>query len=185
MTTILDRMHVESARLAESLAADPLRHGVVVSRLTNGAHLIDAGVRAAGSLEAGRLYAECCLGGLGRVGLAPVPLGGTTVLEALVEVDHPLAAWIGSQYAGVRVQVGKLTTMGCGPARSLAAAERLCQKHPLRSRGETAVLLLETSDLPRADVADHVAGRCGVAPERLSLIAASSGSLAGTLQIAA
>ncbi|OLD67154.1 MAG: methenyltetrahydromethanopterin cyclohydrolase, partial [Acidobacteria bacterium 13_1_40CM_2_68_10] len=159
--------------------------GVEVSRLAHGARLIDAGVRATGSIEAGRLYAECCLGGLGRVGVEAARLGRATILEARVAVDQPLVACMASQYAGWRIQVGTFFAMGSGPARSLAAAEPLFEKYPLRSRSETTVLLLETGVLPGADVADHVASRCGVAPASLTLIAASTGSLVGSTQIAA
>ena len=75
--------------------------------------------------------------------------------------------------------------MGSGPARSLAAVEPLFEKFPLKSRSDSTVLLLETSSLPGADVADHVAARCGLSPDRLTLIAAATGSLAGCAQIAA
>ena len=185
MSAILARMHAGAARLADALAADAALLGVEVSGLADGARLIDAGVRAAGSIEAGRLYAECCLGGLGHVGVEAARLGGATLLEARVAVDHPLVACMASQYAGWKIQVGKFFAMGSGPARSLAAAEPLFQKYPLKSRADAAVLLLESGVLPGAEVAGHVASRCGVAPERVTLIAASTGSLAGCTQIAA
>ena len=41
--------------------------GVRVKRLKNGADVIDAGVEAPGSMEAGRLFACACMGGLGQV----------------------------------------------------------------------------------------------------------------------
>ncbi len=75
--------------------------------------------------------------------------------------------------------------MGSGPARSLAAAEPLFEKYPLRSRAAASVLLLETSSLPGAEVADLVAGRCGLPASGLTLVVASTGSLAGCTQIAA
>jgi methenyltetrahydromethanopterin cyclohydrolase len=185
MKAVLERMHAGALSLAEALASDPARLGVEVSRLQNGARLIDAGVRAPGSIEAGRLYAECCLGGLGRVGVDPVPLGRASILEARVSVEQPLVACMASQYAGWKIQVGKFFAMGSGPARSLAAVEPLFQKFPLKSRADSAILLLETGALPAAEVAGYVADRCGVPPERVTLVAASTGSLAGSIQIAA
>jgi len=182
---ILERVHAGAARLADALAADAALLGVEVSRLPDGARLIDAGVRAPGSIEAGRLYSECCLGGLGRVAVGPARLGRATLLEARVAVDHPLVACMASQYAGWKIQVGKFFAMGSGPARSLAAAEPLFETYPLKSRAEAAVLLLETGTLPGPEVADHVASRCGVAPDRVTLIAAATGSLTGSTQIAA
>src|SRR3989442_339013 len=149
-------MHAGAARLADTLASEAARLGVGVSRLAHGARLIDAGVRVTGSIEAGRLYAECCLGGLGRVGVEAARLGRATILEARVAVDQPLVACMASQYAGWRIQVGTFFAMGSGPARSLAAAEPLFEKYPLRSRSETTVLLLETGVLPGADVAEVI-----------------------------
>ncbi len=185
MSAILERMHAGSARLADALAADAALLGIEVSRLPDGARLIDAGVLAPGSIEAGRLYAECCLGGLGRVGIETAPLGKATVLRARVAVDHPLVACMASQYAGWKIQVGTFFAMGSGPARSLAAAEPLFEAYPLKSRAGSAVLLLETGALPGAEISGHVAARCGVAPGSVTLIAASTGSLAGCTQIAA
>ncbi len=185
MSAILERMHAGAARLADALAADAALLGVEVTRLPDGAMLIDAGVRAPGSSEAGRLYAECCLGGLGRVGIETAPLGDATFLQARVAVDHPLVACMASQYAGWQIRVGKFVAMGSGPARSLAASEPLFDRYPLKSRAGSAVLLLETGVLPGAEVAAHVADRCGVAPGSVTLIAASTGSLAGCAQIAA
>jgi len=185
VTAILERLHAGAARRAEALAVDAAHLGVEVTRLTGGARLIDAGVRAAGSLEAGRLYAECCLGGLGRVDVGAMSLRGATLLEARVAVDQPLVACMASQYAGWRIQVGTFFGIGSGPARSLAAVEPLFEKYPLRSRADSTVLLLETGSLPDEEVAAQVATRCGVRPERLTLIAAATGSLAGCTQIAA
>ncbi len=185
MSGILARLHSGAQHLADALAEPGAALGVEVSRLANGTRLVDAGVQAHGSIEAGRLYAECCMGGLGRVDVAAATLGGATILEARVAVDHPLYACMASQYAGWRIQVKPFFAMGSGPARSLAAAEPLFEKLPLKSRSDRTVLLLETTALPGADVADHVAERCGLSPDRLTLIAASTGSLAGCTQIAA
>ncbi|HYS03954.1 MAG TPA: methenyltetrahydromethanopterin cyclohydrolase [Candidatus Dormibacteraeota bacterium] len=178
-------MHAGAARLADALADPSTALGVDVQRLANGTRLIDAGVQAGGSIEAGRLYAECCMGGLGRVTVGPSPLGEATICEARVAIDHPLVACMASQYAGWKIQVNRFFAMGSGPARSLSAGEALFEKFPLKSRSDSTVLLLESSMLPGADVADHVAARCGLPPDRLTLIAASTGSLAGCIQIAA
>src|SRR5262245_50554776 len=178
-------MHAGAARLADALADPSAAPGVAVTRLSNGARLVDAGVAAPGSIEAGRLYGECCLGGLGRVAVGPMSLGSATILETRIAVDHPLVACLASQYAGWRIQVGRFFAMGSGPARALVASEPLFEKYPLKSRSDRTVLLLETAALPGADVADHVASRCGLSSDRVTLIAASTGSLAGCAQIAA
>src|SRR5882672_2342184 len=169
-------MHAGAARLADALADPSATLGVDVNRLANGTRLIDAGVQAKGSIEAGRLYAECCMGGLGRVTVGPAALGEATILEARVAIDHPLFACMASQYAGWRIQINKFFAMGSGPARSLSAGEPLFEKFHLKSRSDSTVLLLETPVLPGADVAELVAARCALSPDRLTLVAASTGS---------
>lgn len=184
-TDIADRMHASALRIADEMAERAADIGIEVAALPNGARLIDAGVVAPGSHEAGRLFSEACMGGLGRVAVWTRRIGPATLAEACVAVDAPLYACMASQYAGWKIQVGKFFAMGSGPARALAAAEPFFEKYPLRSRSDSAVLLLETSALPGAEVADFVAARCGIEPARLTLIAASTGSLAGCTQIAA
>ena len=185
MKTALARMHAEAVAIADRLEETGEVLGAATSRLPNGTRLIDAGVRARGSCGAGRLFAEACLGGMGTVTIGTRRLGPATLLEARVAVDAPLLACMGSQYAGWKIQDGKFTAMGSGPARSLAAAEPLFERYPLKSAARRSVLLLETGALPGAAVADLVASRCGLKPGDLTLVAASTGSLAGSTQIAA
>ncbi len=185
MSTGEAAIHDNAVRIADEMEARGAVLGVEVHHLRNGARLIDAGVRASGSVEAGRLFAEACLGGLGRVSVDTRPLGPATILQARVAVDRPLLACLGSQYAGWKVKTGTFFAMGSGPARALAAIEPLFAKLPLASRAPRSVLLLETSTLPGEDVADLVAARCGVPPEALTLVAAATSSLAGATQIAA
>ena len=185
MKASLEAINPDAARLADAMEGRAGRIGVVVSRLKSGARLIDAGVRAPGSHEAGRLYAEACLGGLGRVAVRARMLGPAVIPTAEVTVDMPLVACIASQYAGWKIAEGKFFGMGSGPARALAAAEPLFDRLPLKTRADETVLLLETDALPGDDVARKVATRCGIEPSRLTLVAAATGSLAGSTQIAA
>jgi methenyltetrahydromethanopterin cyclohydrolase len=70
-------------------------------------------------------------------------------------------------------------------ARALAAAEPLFERYPLAARAERSVLLLETATLPDEEVAARIAGRCGLAPPALTLVAAATGTPVGSTQIAA
>jgi len=185
MKTALETINPDAARLADAMEERSGRIGVAVTRLASGARLIDAGVRSPGSHEAGRLFAEACLGGLGRVVVRSRPLGPAVLPAAEVAVDIPLVACIASQYAVWRIAEGKFFGLCSGPARALAAAEPLFDRLPLKTRADETVLLLETDALPGDDVARRVATRCGVEPSRLTLVAAATGSLTGSTQIAA
>ena len=181
----LSRINPEALAIADRMEAGSAALGVRAHRLANGCRLLDAGVKAPGSLAAARHYAEACLGGLGRVHVAPRPLGDVVLFEARVEVDAPLVACLGSQYAGWKVQAGSFFAMGSGPARAVRGAEPLFDRFPLRIAAEKTVLLLETDRLPDDAVAAAVAAGCGLDPSNLTLIAARTGSLVGSTQVAA
>jgi methenyltetrahydromethanopterin cyclohydrolase len=181
----LSRINPEALRIADRMEAGSAALGVRPHRLANGCRLLDAGVEAPGSLAAARHYSEACLGGLGRVRIATRPLGPAVLFEARVEVDAPLVACLGSQYAGWKVQAGAFFAMGSGPARAVRGAEPLFDRFPLRIEADKTVLLLETDRLPDASVAQAVADGCRIPPSALTLIAARTGSLVGSTQVAA
>jgi methenyltetrahydromethanopterin cyclohydrolase len=181
----LGRINPLALRIADHMEAGAAAYGVTPHRLSNGCRLLDAGVKAKGSLQAARHYAEACLGGLGRVRVAPRPLGPAVLFEARVEIDAPLVACLAAQYAGWKVQAGAFFAMGSGPARAVRGAEPLFDRFPLRIEAESTVLLLETDRLPDAAVAQAVAEGCRMAPSALTLVAARTGSLVGSTQVAA
>ncbi|MDR7420555.1 MAG: methenyltetrahydromethanopterin cyclohydrolase [Armatimonadota bacterium] len=162
------------------------RLGLRVWSLPHGATLIDAGIEAPGSLEAGVLFAEACLGGLGTVTLAPCDVvADLPLVAAVVTVAHPHVACLGSQYAGWRIRAGAFSAMGSGPARLLARVEALINAMPYQEHSEVAALLLEGRALPDDDVACDIAARCGVKPSGLTLAIAPTASIVGTVQVAA
>ena len=181
----VSRINALAVAAADRMESEASRLGVHVTRLAGGARLIDAGVEAPGSHAAGLLYAEACLGGLGRVRIGTRSLGPAILPEARVEVDAPVVACLGSQYAGWKVQEKRFFAMGSGPARTLACAEPLFERFPMRAPAQPSVLLLETDRLPGAEVAEAIARRCGISPSDLTLVAARTGSLAGCTQVAA
>src|SRR6185436_7171114 len=58
--------------LAEGCIARADELHVSLTVLPSGARVVDAGVNAAGGLEAGLALAQICMGGLGRIEFAPV-----------------------------------------------------------------------------------------------------------------
>lgn len=148
--------------------------------------VIDAGAAAEGGLEAGRMLAEMCMGGLGHVAFVPVTVGARVWPGVIVRTDHPAVSCMASQYAGWAIQTGDYFAMGSGPLRAHARVEReLFAKLGYTERAERGVLVLEGRALPTADVARWVAERAGLDPERLTFAVAPTASHAGGVQIVA
>jgi methenyltetrahydromethanopterin cyclohydrolase len=167
--------------LCDTLAADAERLNVVVSQNESGARIIDCGVKAPGGLEAGCRLAEICLAGCGQV--AMVPSGGRLSIQ--VRSDVPLLACMGSQYAGWQITGEKFFGMGSGPMRAAAAREPLLAELGIREQPERVVGVLETAQLPTAEVCQKIATACGVEPPRVTLLVARTASIAGAVQITA
>jgi methenyltetrahydromethanopterin cyclohydrolase len=167
--------------------------GISATQLNNGTTLLDAGIEVPGSLEAGRLFASACLGGLGKVSFThqmysdrrSAEDSGFWLPAVAVNVSSPHIACMGSQYAGWAVKWGKYFAMGSGPARALFAGEEIYKKLKYHDKAQTAILMLEGRELPDEGVADFIAEKCGVNPEQLTLLIAPTASLAGSVQIAA
>jgi methenyltetrahydromethanopterin cyclohydrolase len=162
--------------------------GIVVSRADNGSVLIDAGIEVTGSPEAGRLFAEACLGGTASVTLGLSEIGGSWLPSVTVVTNEPVRGCMASQYAGWTIKTEgekPYFAMGSGPARALYGAEEIFKKIGGAENSDVAVLALETRSYPTAEVLEYVAGRCGVKPEKLFVLMAPTASIAGSVQIAA
>jgi methenyltetrahydromethanopterin cyclohydrolase len=90
-----------------------------------------------------------------------------------------------SQYAGWQIAAGKYFAMGSGPMRALARKEPLFAKLGYQESAQAAVGVLETRKFPPDELCRKLAEECGVAPGKLTLLAAPTASLAGTVQVVA
>lgn len=171
-----------AAALCRTLAADPERYRIEVQRLGCGATIIDCGVKAPGGLAAGLMLARICLADLARVEFS-IGSGSLTTLQ--VYTDQPLLACMASQYAGWEVKVGKYFAMGSGPMRAAAAREPLFDDVGYRETAASCVGVLETSQPPDDAVCRDIAEKCRIEPAQLTLLAAPTRSLAGTVQVVA
>jgi methenyltetrahydromethanopterin cyclohydrolase len=172
--------------LCDAMVADAERLGVAVSTLECGTRIIDCGVKADGSVEAGIHLAEICMAGMGNAEMCraePEAWDGAGVRADGGE--NPIAACMASQYAGWAVQGEKFFAMGSGPMRAAACREELFEDIGVCERPDRCVGVLETGKLPPEAVCIDIAGKCNVAPERLTLLAARTSSIAGTIQIVA
>jgi methenyltetrahydromethanopterin cyclohydrolase len=171
--------------LADRLAAEADALRVAVTTLEGGTRLIDCGSGVPGGLEAGRQFAQICMGGLGWVSFAPVVFEGRWLPGLTVVTDRPALACLASQYAGWRLDRDDYFAMASGPGRALIRAEDLYDDLDVDERAQTAVLCLETRDPPPEPVVDYVAERAGVTAGDLTVLFAPTATLAGSVQIAA
>jgi methenyltetrahydromethanopterin cyclohydrolase len=179
-------MNRRASELADMLAGDPVRFRVGVTRLENGARIIDAGVTAEGGYSAGLVLGEICMGGLGAVTHTSLILGGENWVGVQVQTDHPAFSCMASQYAGWAISTGKYFAMGSGPLRAHARVEKeLFEKLGYEEEATHAVLVLEGRDPPTAEVADWVAKKARLTPAQLTFVIAPTASLAGCTQISA
>lgn len=180
-----------AAARVQRLCDDADRLRVAVSRDERGVTLVDAGIAVQGSIEAGLLVAEICMGGLGDVGLAP---GGREGWPAWLQVrsSQPVLACLASQYAGWSLAATKEETggkkffaLGSGPARALAGKEDLFTELGYRDSATQGVIVLEVDRVPPAVVVDKLLRDCGLAPAGLTIVLTPTASLAGTTQVVA
>ena len=196
MPTLNERAH----ELCNAMAADADSLGIAVSTLDCGTRIIDCGVKAAGSIEAGRRLAEVCLAGLGTVQIYP-ERGGITSANGffdpsalypglgtkfvVVSTDDPVAACMASQYAGWQITGEKFFAMGSGPMRAAACREAIFESIGHCEKSSVCVGVLETSKLPPVSVCIDLAEKCAIDPASLTLLIARTSSPAGTVQIVA
>ena len=177
---LVDRLLAQADALALNVAHDP-----------GGVCIVDAGIAARGSVAAGLLIGEICMGGLGQVGLRSGGVEGwPTWLE--VRSSQPVLACLASQYAGWSLAASKEETggkkffsLGSGPARALAGKEALFTELGYRDRADAGVLVLEVDRAPPKVVIDKLLRDCTLQPEALTLILTPTTSLAGTTQVVA
>src|SRR5690554_2705903 len=93
-------LNERAARIADAMAADADALRIAVSVLPCAARVIDCGIAVPCGLEAGRLMAEACMGGLGRVQLTAVEIDGFRLPGVHVHTDQPAVSCLASQYAG-------------------------------------------------------------------------------------
>ncbi len=181
------KLNERAAAIADAMVGDACALGIAASTLENGARVIDCGVEASGGLEAGRLLAEACMGGGGRVTFTSIDLDGLRLPGVHVWTDHPALACLGSQYAGWAIKPEGYFAMGSGPLRAIARVERelferLGYGEPPSGRG---VLVLEARTAPNAAVAAYVAAKAGLTADRLTFLVAPTATTAAGVQISA
>src|SRR5262245_38153898 len=177
-------LNERATAIAAEMASNPAVFRIEVVSI-GGAKVLDCGIKAAGSLEAGLRLARVCMADLASISLVPGDIGGIPCPQVQVWTDNPVIACMASQYAGWQVQVGKFFAMGSGPMRAAYGREELFDHLPGRETAPVAVGVLETRKLPDEAVVAHLAEKLGPPPNKITLLAAPTFSMAGNLQVVA
>ena len=165
---------------------------VGVEQLKNGCTIIDAGIKVPGGLEVGRIIAEICMGGLGKVSISQRAYTANWPLSVNVYSSNPVLSCLGSQYAGWSLSHEKYYALGSGPARAMAtkikdekkeSVEELYKELAYQDACDTAVLVIENDAAPPVEIIDKVAKACGISPKMLTIIVTPTSSLAGGVQV--
>jgi methenyltetrahydromethanopterin cyclohydrolase len=179
----------QATPLVMQLHCDAQALRVQAKRDDSGVCIGDAGIDASGSIAAGLLIGEICMGGFGEVRLRTGE-GWPTWLE--VRSSQPVLACLASQYAGWSLAASKEETggkkffaLGSGPARALACKEPLFAELGYRDRADQGVLVLEVDRPPPRVVIDKLLRDCALTPEALTIVLTPTTSLAGTTQVVA
>jgi len=182
-------MTLSMNKLAARLVAEMLSREEelkVTSTRIAGATVIDAGVKARSSFEAGIYVSKISLGGLASVSVANYRIRDYYIPAVEVSTDHPVEACIASQLAGWRISVKDFFANGSGPARALARKPKnLFEKIGYSEESDEAVLVLETEKYPDEDVIKYISSEARVKPESLYIILVSPASIAGSVQVSA
>jgi len=181
--------HLSLNEWSASVVEDMIANGEVLGceiHDIEGSQVIDCGVKAPGSLEAGQLLSLACMADLADVDCVLERLEGQLVPKVNVTVTDPAVSCLLSQYAGWKITADDYFAMGSGPMRALYANEPIFEKLGYKEEIDTvAVGVLEASKLPTPAVIRSICKAINVHPDSLILLVARTASIAGSYQVVA
>lgn len=179
---IPDSMNSAAAAVCLDMIREPNSNGIT-SQIIAGATVISFASDGVGTSAGGIALAKICLGGQGSIDLLDKTVAGRRLVR--VEIDCPLAACIGCQYAGWPLSAGKYFAMASGPIRLLRGKEVVLEEYRLAQTDKVGVVVLETSKLPDESVIEVISKESGLPPSELMVCVARTSSVPGSLQVVA
>jgi methenyltetrahydromethanopterin cyclohydrolase len=180
----MESVNEKATGLVQKLIDEKKDFKVEVYEGIEGSIIIDAGVKVEGSISAGLMITEICMGGLGKAKLTHETFGKTVLPAVFIETDYPAVSTLAAQYAGWRIKVGDYFAMGSGPARALSLKPKeIYERINYKDEAKHAVIVLESDKLPSNDALKYIAEKCNVELKNLYAIVTPTSSLAGSTQI--
>jgi len=171
-------------KLLEEMVERPDYYGIIVEKASSGTTIVDAGIKAKGGFQAGKIITEICMGGCGKTEITYRKYGKLELPSIFVYTDHPVIATLGSQYAGWQIKEGDYFAIGSGPARALALKPKeIYDKIGYSDVSDKAVVVLETDKHPPTKLLERFKKECNVSSENLAVILAPTASIAGATQV--
>jgi len=159
-------------------------YGVEVANTNSGTTIVDAGVKARGGFQAGKVVTEICMGGCGKAQITRRRYGELELPSIFVCTDHPTIATLGSQYAGWQIGEDDFFAIGSGPARAIALKPKeIYEKIGYKDDSDKAIVVLETDKYPPEKLIERFLKDCNVQPENLAVILTPTASVAGSTQV--
>jgi len=170
--------------LLGKLCASPELYGIIVEKADSGATIVDAGIKAKGGFQAGKLITDICMGGCAKTRITSRQYGNQELPSIFVYTDHPVIATLGSQYAGWQIKEGDYFAIGSGPGRALALKPKeIYEKIGYKDSFDKAVVVLETDKYPPEKLIERLAKDCHVPLANLTVILTPTVSVAGATQV--
>ena len=155
------------------------------SEVDGGGRIIDCGITADGGREAGLFLARLTVCDLAELSISGGADPDMPFERVFVKTSEPVAACMGSQYAGWQISVGDFFAMGSGPMRAAYGGEELFTDIGHVEKAARIVGALETRQKPTAEVFEFISSKTGVEPQDITLAVAPSASDAGGVQVVA
>ena len=182
---IPEPLNERASRVADLLVHNSALCKVQSEAIHGMARWIDCGITASGGIAAGLALARICMGDLADISIVNSTIPGIDRPTVQVTTDHPVGACLLSQYAGWALSEGKFFAMGSGPMRAAAGKEDLIKSLGYSEHANRVVGVLECRKRPPDSIVEKIAIDCKVTPDRLTLLAAPTASIAGGIQVVA
>lgn len=161
--------------------------GCKVHVLESGATVVDMGIVAPGGWRAGKLFVEATIGGMGAVEFGRFQLGEIDLPSIDVYIDHPIESTLVTQFSGWPMLGADKETgikpIGSGPARAIAKFDPFALAYDYTDHCHEAVFGAQCTSLPGEETVADIAEKTGCRPENIYILAATSGSLVGCIQV--
>ena len=177
----------KAMEIVREMIADQECLGLKVTKMDCGATVIDAGVEAAGSFQAGLMFNEILMGGLGISQMSRWDLDDEYSFGAVdTYITDTVHGILMSQLAGWPLESGPFAAIGSGPARALArrSSDPYVGLSDYQDNHHEAVLCIQTIHYPTEEMAISIGDACNIKVEDVYLVTASNACIVGAMQIA-